>query len=415
MFALERWQEILDTIRRNKLRTLATAFGVFWGIFMLVLLMGAGQGLQNGVMSSVLLDATNSIWFFSEETSLPYRGTPPGKSIIMTENDVKAVEESIEGIEVISPENFLGGNYQISYKNRSGPFRVYGAEPDYFEIKVTQKIINGRDLNVSDEIEGRKVCVVGEKAAEVLFEPGQNPVGTYIRIRDVYFRVVGIFRFDSYMTQQAERVFIPLSTFQKTFNPDKSIDLFAVTTRSGFSGKSVEQDVVALLAQRHQVHPEDNQAFWTHNQEDEFQSFQNLFLGIKSFVWLVGIGTLLAGIVGVSNIMIILVKDRTREIGVRKSIGATPWSIISLILQESVVITSVAGYVGLLAGVLILEGLNTMMNSLGMNIQYFANPELNFSVAISAMIILVISGTLAGLFPAIRAARIKPVDALRAE
>ncbi len=414
MFDLDKWQEIFQTIQKNKVRTFATAFGVFWGILMLILLLGAGQGLQNGVQRSMLLDAINSIWIIPSRTSISYKGMPSGREHLFVEEDLTSVKENTAGIEFMSPENFLEGNYMVRYKNRASGFNVFGAHSDYFDIKVTQKTIAGRSLNRLDDIEKRKVCIIGNRVAESLFPEGVDPVGEYLEVKDVVFRVVGVFSFEaSNGMNQARRVYIPFSTFQQIFNPKKLVSLFAVTTAEGHSGAKLEQDIVKLLKQRQTIHPDDDQAFFVHNQEEQHKSVQNLFVGIKVFIWLVGLGTLTAGIVGVSNIMIIVVKERTKEIGIRKAIGATPKSIVSLILQESIFITAVAGYVGLFLGVVLLESVNYAMQSMGADIEFFTRPEVNFQVAISALIILVVSGALAGLFPALRAARIRPVEALK--
>ncbi len=415
MFDLDKWQEIFSTIRKNKLRTAATAFSVFWGILMLVTLLGAGQGLQNGVQQRMLLDATNSIWFFTGSTTMPYKGMPPGRPLQFSEADLKAIEENIDGIEVMSPENFLFGNFMVRHGKKGASFGIFGAEQDYFVIKVTQKYIAGRKLNWMDDVSARKICVIGDRVAEVLFEPDEDPVGKYIDIRGSHFRVVGVYRFEGFDIQQSQRIYIPFSTFQRSFNTDKSVNLFAVTTADGVPGKALENRIIKLLRQRHLVHPEDNRAFWTHNQEDQHRSILNLFIGIKSFVWFVGLGTLLAGIVGISNIMIIVVKERTREIGIRKAVGATPRSIVSLILQESVLITAVAGYSGLVVGVALLEGLNYIMEMAGANVEFFNRPEIDFTTAISATIVLIIAGAIAGLVPALRAAKVNPVVALRNE
>ncbi|MEZ4884160.1 MAG: ABC transporter permease [Chitinophagales bacterium] len=413
MFDLDKWQEIFSIIRKHKLRTIATAFGVFWGILMLIILLGAGQGLQNGVMKDMVLDATNSIWFFTGQTSLPYNGMQPGRELQFTEADLQAVEEHIEGVEFIAAENWLGGNFNVVRGSKSSSFMVLGAGKDYFNIKVHQQYLKGRKLNFNDNLSKRKVCVIGDRVSEVLFEKDENPIGQYINIKGVLLKVVGLFHDEGWGGRFSERIYTPFSMFQQTFNPDKSVRLFAVTTKVGVSGRDLEQRVLTLLRQRHTVSPDDNQAFWTHNQEDSFQQINNLFLGIKSFIWLVGIGTLIAGIVGISNIMIIVVKERTREIGVRKAMGATPNSIVGLILQESILITSIAGYMGVLVGVGLLEGLNYLLELAGEGVPYFSNPQVNFPVVITAVILLIIAGTLAGFFPAMRAARIKPVEALR--
>ena len=413
MFDLDKWEEIFNTLQKNKLRTALTAFGVFWGILMLIILLGAGQGLQNGLAKSMLLDATNSIWFFTGRTSIPYKGMPPGRALQFTEEDLKAIEENIAGIEIMSPENWLSGNYMASYKGQASPFTVYGADEDYFPIKVTFNYIKGRPMNQNDNIEGRKVCNIGSRVSEVLFGD-EDPIGKYIRVKDVHFKVVGVYHFDGNQFNQGERIYIPFSTFQRTFNPGGPVTLFAVATdQMVISGKELERRILRFLAQRHIVHPDDNQAYWTHNQEDQYNQIMGLMFGIKSFVWVIGVLTLFAGIIGISNIMIIVVKDRTREIGVRKAVGATPWSIVSLILQEAVFITAVAGYLGLLTGIAALEGVNHLLEIAGADIEFFSRPEVNLNVAISATLVLIIAGALAGLVPAVKASRIKPVEALK--
>lgn len=413
MFDRDHWQELLDTIRRNKWRTLATAFGVFWGILMLVLLMGAGQGLQNGVVSNMILDATNSIWFFTDRTSIPYKGLSPGRELEFTEDDLNFIRDEVAGVEYIAAENWLRGNFNIIHKQKSSPFMVLGVGKDYFNIKIYQKYTAGRKLNTLDNHQDRKVCVVGDRVVEVLFEDGQDPIGADILIKGVSFKIVGVFQDEGWGGRFSERIYIPFGTFQQTFNPDRHVRLFAVTTEAGQSGVELEQKILGLLKERHLVHPDDNQAFWTHNQEENYKSVMGLFFGIKTFIWLVGIGTLLAGIVGVSNIMLIVVRERTREIGVRKALGATPGSIVGMIVFEAILITAVAGYFGLLGGVGLVYALDAVMANGGM--EYFRNPSVNFEVAFAALIILILAGTLAGLFPALRAARIHPVEALRDE
>ncbi|MFH6983154.1 ABC transporter permease [Marinoscillum luteum] len=416
MFDLDKWQEIFQTIAKNKVRTFATAFGVFWGILMLILLLGAGQGLQNGVQQSMLLDAINSIWVIPARTSISYEGMPAGRQHPFQEEDLESVFTEVSGIEFMSPENWLMGNYIVKYKNRGSAFGVYGTKSDYFDIKVTMKIQSGRSLNLLDDREKRKVCYIGNRVAESIFPEGVDPVGEYLDIKGSMFRVVGVFKFEaSNGMDQAQRIYVPFSTYQQIFNPDKSVSLFAVTTAPGTMGKQLEGDILELLKIRQSIHPDDDQAFWVHNQEENFRQVQNLFNGIKAFIWLVGIGTLTAGIVGVSNIMIIVVKERTKEIGIRKAMGATPNSIVGLILQESIFITAVAGYFGLFMGVVLLESVNYALEAMGADLDFFTRPEVNFRAAITSLIILVVSGALAGLFPALRAAHIKPVDALKDE
>ena len=248
---------------------------------MLVLLLGAGQGLQNGVTSSMILDATNSIWFFADRTTLPYKGMSPGRQIKFTEEDLAMIEEQVEGFEFMSPENDLRGNFQVAFQGNAGNFQVLGTDRDYFQIKIYQEYLAGRKLNLNDNMEARKVCVIGDRVSEVLFTRGEDPIGQYILIKDVAFKVVGLFHDEGWGGRFSERVYLPFSSFQRSFNPDKSVTLFAVTTREGVSGKALEKEIMTLLAQKHLVHPDDNQAFWSHNQEDQYKSVTNLFLGDK--------------------------------------------------------------------------------------------------------------------------------------
>ena len=415
MFSLDQWQEILQAIQANKVRTFATAFGVFWGILMLILLLGAGQGLQNGVQRNMLLDAINSIWVIPARTSMAYQGMPAGRQHPFLEEDLESVAENMEGIDLMSPENQLVGEFDVKYGNRATSFPVFGADSEYFGIKVSQKIINGRSINPLDDAQRRKVCIIGEQAASVIFEEGVDPVGKYLQIKGVNFRIVGVFSFESSAMEQAQRIYIPFSTFQGIFNTSREVTLFAVTTAEGFSGTELEADIIKFLKQRQAVHPDDNGAYFTHNQEEQHRNVSKLFLAIKIFIWLVGLGTLTAGIVGVSNVMIIIVRERTREIGVRKALGATPASVVGMILQESVFITTIAGYSGLVLGVLLLEGINTALVAMGGDLQFFNRPQIDVRVALAALAILVGAGALAGLVPALKAARVKPAEALRNE
>jgi putative ABC transport system permease protein len=413
MFDLDKWQEILATMQKNKLRTFLTAFGVFWGIFMLVLLLGAGKGMQNGVEGEFGAFATNSLWIWNGRTSVPYNGLQPGRLINFKDEDLAAIGRETKGVEIVAPRNWLFGEYTLSYKTKNGSFRVLGTSPEYFSIDVVN-LTQGRLLNRNDMFDSRKVVVIGNRVKEVLFGD-KEAIGEYINIKGVFFQVVGIFKKEGNNGRFEERAFIPFTVYQTVFNPSHNVHNIALTAKSGTSAKELEEQVKLVLAKRHRFDPKDEQAIGMNNNEENFKRFQGLFSAIRMFVWVVGVGTLIAGIVGVSNIMLIIVKERTKEIGVRKAIGATPLSIISLIIQESVVITAVSGYLGLLAGVGLLDGVRYLIDSSGAKLPYFTRPEVDLGVALSATILLVVSGAIAGLIPAMKAAQIKPIEALRAD
>jgi putative ABC transport system permease protein len=414
MFDIDKWQEILGTMQKNKLRTFLTAFGVFWGIFMLVLLLGAGKGLENGVYNRFGAGAKNSIYVWSGKTALAHKGMSPGREIKFTNQDLGAMGRDIEDIQTLAPRNRVMGEYTINYKTQNGSYQVFGSEPGF--LKINGEIpFRGRLLNEYDEREKRKVVVIGDQVSKVLFGEA-DPVGEYVNIRGIHFKVVGTFKMrGNNSSRREERAYIPFSTLQAAFNQNNQVQMMALVAEPGVSAKEMEDRMRNLLAERHKFSNEDKMAIGVENTEAEFLKVMGLFNGIKIFVWIVGIGTLIAGIVGVSNIMLIIVKERTREIGVRKALGATPLSIVSLILQESVVITAFSGYLGLLAGTGVLAGLEYLMESSGAEAPFFANPEVDPGVALAATLVLVVSGALAGLMPALKAARIKPIEALRAD
>lgn len=411
-------QEIWFTIRKNKLRTFLTAFGVFWGILMLILLLGSGRGLQNGAESRFGSDDRSSIWISAGTTAIPYDGLPHGRKINFTEQDIAAIIRDIPGVQFISAENRAGQRWQrsinVNYKNKSGAFGVFGVADDYFQIKKYLDYPAGRTLHGLDTREVRKIALIGTRVRDRLFGPDENPVGEFISFHGILLKVVGVFHDDGQEGRMSERVYIPLTTFQLVFGEGNKIGQIAVTPKPNVDPFRFEEDVVSLLRFRHHIAPNDQKAIRVFNHAKNMQAVTQLFIAINAFVWFVGIGTLVAGIVGVSNIMIITVKDRTREIGVRKALGATPASIVSLILSESVLITAFAGYLGLVLGVALLEGVNKLIEA-GGNTGFFVRPEVDMEKALLAILILICAGTLAGLAPALRAAKISPIEAMREE
>ncbi len=418
MLDYDKWQEIFHTIRKNKLRTALTMFGVFWGIFMLLILLGSGNGLKNGVNRDFSGRAKNSIFMWTQRTTMAYKGFKPGRWFRYNNSDAIALKAEIPELAYLAPKNQLGGwqgANNVSRGVKTAAFDVYGDYPDFQHLKY-MAFPKGRFINDLDIQNKRKVVVVGRHALDVLFEKGEEPIGEYLKINGVFFQVIGVF--ESFASgdnkiQEESSLHVPFSTFQTAFNYGDNIGWFAMAPKEGIPAEVLEEKARALLMERHKIHPEDVSAVGSFNMGKQYSKIQGLFTGINIFNWIVGIGTLLAGVIGVSNIMLIIVKERTKEIGIRKSIGASPWSIISLILQESIFLTAIAGYVGLLLGVGLLELISTLIE--GTDSGMFTNPEINLEVAAWSLIVVVFFGALAGLIPATKAASVDPIEALRTE
>ncbi len=420
IFDLDKWHEIYFALRKNPLRTFFTAFGVFWGIFMLIIMMGAGEGLYNGASHDMGDMATNSVFMWTRTTSMPYKGFQRGRFYRFNNGDTQALKDNIPEIEYIAPrlQGWGGeGNNNVVRGDRTGGFNIQG---DYPEINIIDpvNITSGRFINDIDIKDKRKVAVIGTRVVNELFIPDENPIGEYIQIQGVYFQVIGMFKSkknDQQADHENQAIYIPFTTLQKVYNYGDMVGWYSITAKENIPVTLVEQKAKELLRQRHTIHPDDDRAVGSFNLEQEWNKMTNLFKGIRGLVWIVGIGTLLAGVIGVSNIMLIVVKERTKEIGIQRAIGATPANIINQIIIESVFLTAFAGYFGLALGVGLLELLNYILNSSGAEATMFSNPEVDFNAAMKALGILVISGVFAGLIPAKRAVSIKPIDALRDE
>ncbi len=422
MFDRDRWQEIFHTLKKNKLRTFMTAFGVFWGIFMLIIMLGSGAGLKNGVTSGMGSFATNSVFIWPRQTTMPYKGLPRGRRFNFKNDDIEALRENIPEIRFLAPKiqgwsSGSGSNNTIR-GSKTGAFSILGEYPEWDSIDPMQ-MLKGRFINPLDIDEKRKIAVIGTRVEEVLFEKEEEPIGQYIQIQGVYFQVVGVFKplntNINFGGEKEQSIYIPFTTLQKTYSYGDIAGWFSITSKNHIPASVVEEKALALLARRHSVNPEDKEAMGHFNLETEYKKMRGLFTGINGLIWIVGIGTLLAGVIGISNIMLVIVKERTKEIGIQRAIGASPLSIMTQIITESVFLTSLAGYIGLVIGVALVEGINYALIKFGMENEMFKNPDVNFDMAIRALIILVISGALAGLIPARRAIRIKPIDALRDE
>ena len=407
-------QEILYTLRQNKLRTLLTAFGVFWGIFMLILLLGFGRGMQHGIMENFGSDVLDFIVLNSGDTSVAYRGMGVGRHIQLDERDVQAISEQIRGVRLIAAERSLGAG-TITYAGKNSNADIRGIPDEYFKVKEDIPFNFGRRVDPLDVNEIRKVAVLGTTVADRLFPTGTNPIGKDVRVKDVVMKVVGVFYDKMNQGRFSERVYIPQTSYQKIFGGGNRIDAIWLRPEPGTDGFELEKKVVELTKRRHAVSPDDKRGIQSFNMAMPAKNINALFIGINVFIWFVGMGTLAAGIVGISNIMIITVKERTREIGIRKALGATPFAIVSTLLLESTLVTAIAGYVGLVLGVALLELISFGLRTAGAKLPYFLNPEVNFRIAVTSIILLVGVGILAGLAPALRAAKITPTEAMRAQ
>ena len=412
MFNLDRWREILDTLWRSKLRSSLTAFSVAWGIFMLVFLLGMGTGLQNGVQSEFADDATNAVWLFSGRTSMPHEGMPLGRRIVFTNGDVDALDE-LPGVDKITGRFHMGdgrGQVQSRVGNNVGAYDVRSVHPEHLYLENTI-MVAGRFLNEADIREKRKVCVIGMPVAKFLFAGSDDVIGRWIEINRIPFQVVGLFTDDGGEGER-EKIYIPITTSQIAFNGADRVHMTMFTMDPKITvaeSKRVAEAAVARLAAAHNFSPHDAQAVRVRNNVEQFESFLKIFVGIRVFVLVMGICSLVAGVIGVSNIMMIVVRERTREIGVRKALGARPSHIVTSIVQESVFITTVAGYLGLVAGI----GALALIDNLIPPTDMFANPQVDLNVVLGATLLLVIAGALAGLFPARAAARLNPIKAMR--
>lgn len=420
MIDIDKWQEIFSTLGRHKLRTALTAFGVFWGIFMLTVLLGAGKGLENGVNEGFPRN-TNTVWIWIQgSTQLPYKGLPVGRSIRFDPADIEAIEKNVPSVGMIRGQNSVGiwsgtPPYTV-YKNKNGTFYVEGTHANMENIQ-SMRIIEGRAINELDEAQKRKAVIIGTRVKTQLFAADESPIGKDITINGISFQVVGVFQSlaEGNQQQEEEKIYIPNDTLRYAFNQVGWVGSFIVLPKPGLHARIAEEDVKKFLAERKKVDPNDKGVFGSFNLQNEYDKIQGLFTGIKAFSWVVATLTILAGAIGVGNIMLIVVKERTREIGLRKAIGATPISIVAMIVQESVFITAVAGYTGLVVGVLLLEGINKLMSASGGNTGFFRHPEVDFTTAIVALIVLIISGLLASLMPAAKAAAVNPIVALQDE
>lgn len=412
MFDLDRWEEIWQTISRNRKRSIMTAFGVFWGIFMLTIMLGAGLGLKNALFSQLGDMSVNSCFFWGGRTSIPYKGLPSGRYWQFENEDLAAIKKQVPNVRSVGSV-IWGSEYKFSRNDKKGDYSLVGYNPDFQQISP-QPIRFGRFFNEIDMEQQRKVCILTEQVWLDLFPGGEDPVGSTIRMNNMYLTVIGMIKVPDrgFRFHDDKSVLMPVSTMQQMYNMGHKLHSVAVAANDDADIKEVETNIKQLVFARHTISPDDTKAVYSQNLGEQVNKFNSLFGGIGTLTWIVGIGTLLAGLVGVSNIMLVIVRERTQEIGVRRALGARPRIIISQIMSESFVLTFVAGIFGLALAVALLSGAESVLTaSAGRPIR----PQISFGTGMLSMTVLILGSLLAGILPASRALRIKPVDAIREE
>ena len=409
MMSADAWLELLERLDRHRLRTGLTMLSVAWGILMLVLLLAAGKGLENNVRWEFRDDAVNSVWMWAGSTSVPWEGHPVGRQLYFDNDDLASLAD-MEGVEYATGRFYLWGEYTVSWGDRKGSFSVRAITPEHRFVEGTITH-HGRYLDPLDLKEKRKVAVIGDEVSSFLFR-GEDPLGEMIDVGGILYRVIGVFE-DVGGPGEMRQIYIPITTAQLAYGGGDRVHqmMFTVGDLGLEETAALTDHVQGMLARRHHFDPDDPRALRIRNNLEGFQQIMQIFTWINRFVWVVGIGTVLAGVVGVSNILLVSVKERTSEIGLRKALGATPQGLVGMILQEALVLTSIAGYAGLVAGIAIVEVVRRVVPEN----EYIRDPEVNLAVVAGAVVLLVVLGTLAGLFPALRAARVDPIVALREE
>jgi putative ABC transport system permease protein len=419
MFNRDKWNEILEVLTANWLRTLLTAFGVFWGIFILILLLAAGKGLENGIKSDFGDIATNTMFMWTQTVTKSYQGMAKGRRFSYKLQDVEDIRNNVPNLRFISPRNQIGGWRGAANVIRgieTGAFDVYGDYPEIIN-QDPMDIVEGRFINHSDIDQKRKVAIIGQGVKTSLYEKGEDILGTYIKINGVNFMVIGSYKKKSSggdSEEQQKQIYVPFTSFSQAFNRGDRVGWMAITANDGTPITEIKSQIFDIVKKNHKIHPEDNRAVGHFDLYQQYQRVESLFMALKVIAYFVGTLVLLSGVIGVSNIMLIVVKERTKEIGIRRAVGATPRKIRAQILTESVFLTIIAGMAGIAFGAFLIYGLNYALD-MADPIDMFANPSVNLGVVTTALVILVVSGLLAGMIPAQTAIKVKPVVALRTE
>lgn len=411
------WQEIFGSISKNKTRTIITVIGVLWGIFIYIVLSGAAKGLDNGFEKQFESVAMNSMFTWTQNTSVPYAGFKTGRSFSLKLGDVAILKSRIPELQHIAPRNTrgaFGGPSALTYRGtKSGEYTVYGDFPVLTKIDSKDIYDGGRFLNNQDIEQSRKVCIIGERTQNELFEKDENPIGEFIRIDNIYFQVIGVHVFSQGGGFESDSdIYIPFTTFQKLYNTGNNVGWFAIAAYSDADVIQVEKDVKRILKEIHKIAPEDERAIGSFNLGEIFNRIMGFSKGMTFLSLIVGIATIIAGVIGIGNILLISVKERTKELGIRRALGATPSEIRTQIILESVFLTMLAGILGIIMGAFALSGINAATQNIEIP---YTNPTVPIPLVFGALIIMVVLGTLIGLIPAQRAVSIKPIDALREE
>lgn len=418
MFNKDRWREIIEVLTTNVWRTIFTAFGVCWGIFILIVLLAAGKGLENGIKQDFGNIATNTMFMWTRATTKGHEGLPKGRRFEFKIGDVQALRDNVPNLRFISPRNQLGGfggNNNVVRGTRTGAFNVYGDYPEIIN-QDPMTVTSGRFLNYNDIKEKRKVAIIGQGVKNDLYDKDEDALGTYIKIQGVNFMVIGTYKKNTSDggEEGQKEIFVPFTSFSQAFNRGEDVGWMAITANDGSSISQLKDKIVDVMKKRHKVHPEDTRAVGYFDLYEQYNRVESLFGALKGVAYIVGIMVLLSGIIGVSNIMLIVVKERTKEIGIRRALGEQPWSIKKQILMESIFLTLISGMVGIIFGSLVIFGINSLLDSVG-PVDMFMNPSVSLGVVTGALTILMVSGLLAGFIPAQSAIKVRPIEALRTE
>ena len=419
MFNRDRWKEILEVLTTNWFRTVLTAFGVYWGILILIILLAAGKGLENGIKADFGDIATNTMFMWTRSTTKSYSGLPKGREFEFKIQDVQTIRDNVPNLRFISPRNQLGGfrgGSNVVRGIKTGAYNVYGDYPEIIN-QDPMAITSGRFLNQNDIREKRKIAIIGKGVRDDLYDKEEDVLGTYIKIQGVNFLVVGTYKKrsnDGDGEEAQKEIYVPFTTFSQAFNRGDDVGWMAITANDGNSISRLKDKIVTTMKEKHRIHPEDDRAIGYFDLYEQYNRVESLFGAMGFIAYFVGVLVLLSGIIGVSNIMLIVVKERTKEIGIRRALGEHPWSIKKQILMESIFLTIISGMAGIVMGALFIYGVNALLDANG-PVDMFLNPSVSLGVVTIALIILIISGLLAGFIPAQSAIKVRPIEALRTE